>query len=399
MRIKAVPGDFAVTERADLALSPSGPWAVYRVDKVGMTSLQVQMRMAEQLGLPRDKVVFPALKDRQSIATQFACLPTGQSERIEGAGYGAQRIGYRSRPLGPADLRGNAFSIIVRDLSEQGASDLRRGLLRLATSGLPNYFDEQRMGSYAPRWGYIGKAILQRDAESALRAYLARPFLGDPRRVRAFKQEAQSLWPDWRAMMAAAPRPSNFRSVLTYLIDHPLGYRRALNLIPQRVLSIYLAAYQSYLWNRIVGAYLGQAYADYGTRTALLVVAERSLPVHADLAPDLEASLAAEQIALPNHRATYRSSTLRGIVSDTLRDEGLGLPDLKARILQRAYLPSGQRSVLLVPEELDVSDPAPDDRSGQCMLRVRFSLPRGSYATLVLNAAGALLDEPLEQRG
>ena len=111
---------------------------------------------------------------------------------------------------------------------------------------------------------HIARRILLRDAEGALRTYFTEEFAGDPRHVRAFKVAANAQWGDWQAIFDAAPRPSNFRSVLTYLRDHPPAgapspdtiYRKALNLINRRLLSLYLTAYQSLLWNRIVGRLL-----------------------------------------------------------------------------------------------------------------------------------------------
>lgn len=59
-----------------------------------------------------------------------------------------------------------------------------------------------------------------------------------------------------------APRPSNLRSVLTFLCDHPRDFRRALNLVIPRVLSLYLTTYQSALWNRIAAGYLQARLGD-----------------------------------------------------------------------------------------------------------------------------------------
>ncbi len=389
MRLKVIPGDFVVSELADLALLPESAWAVYRVRKVLRTTLEVQTELASCLHVPPAQVVFPALKDREAISIQFATLPRGLPEVLEGPGYEAQRIGYRARPLSPQDLRGNAFDVVVRALSPAVADALQQALQTLAEIGLPNYFGAQRFGSRAGDWGFVGKAILQRDAQGAVQAYLTRPFAGDPAPVGHFKRAAQSLWPDWPAIMAIAPRPSNFRSVLTYLQDHPTDFRRALNLVPQRVLSIYLAAYQSHLWNLIADAWLRLNYAQEQVPSSTIAIADVPLAYHRiRLAND---ALVSGSLPLPSHRATFQPPHLARIVADILEEEGLTANDLKARILTRAYLPQGQRHLLLWPRELAVDEPQPDERfAGNLKLRVRFALPSGSYATVLLDVAQAM---------
>ena len=391
MRIKVTPNDFIVEEQANLALERGGPWAVYRVRKVGLTTLQVQTRLASILKLSREKIVFPALKDREAITVQFATLPAGRANTIEGEHFIAQRIGFRQRPLSTSDLRGNAFAITMRDLDDSEATRLARRLADMSVQGLPNYFDAQRFGSYAPDWGFIGKAILRRDAKAALYAYFTQPFLRDPRPVRSFKRVAAPLWPDWSAMMDAAPRPSNFRSVLTYLVDHPEGYRKALNLIPQRLLSIYLSAYQSYIWNRVAAAFLAGVYDTDSARVVHVDIADESLPVHTELAPDIVMGLVSTYIPVPHHRVTFDSARVEDITLQILEEEGFLLTDLKARILRRAYLSKAKRRLLLLPQDVQVDAPTWDERfSGRLALSTRFALPRGSYATLVLKAAGSV---------
>jgi len=399
VRIKVVPGDFLVEEQVHLALTASGPWAAYRVRKVGLTTLEVQTRLAAMLKLSREQVIFPALKDKEAVAIQFAALPTGLAGVIEDVGFRAQRVGFLRQPLGPTDLRGNAFTILLRDLAEEEAARIARRLDELGRYGLPNYFDQQRFGSLTPDGDFIGKAIIRRDAEGALRAHFTQPFLGDPREVLAFKRAAATLWADWPAMLEAAPRPSNYRSVLTYLVGHPQDYRKALNLIPQRLLSLYLAAYQSYLWNRIAGAYLDPFYRRCGAQTLRLTIAGEALPLHAHLAGQHLAELSSLRIALPSHQATFQAE-VAGIAQEVLAAEGLALDDLKARILKKAYLAKGSRAVLLVPEEMRMAAPLADERfPGRLKLSVRFVLPPGSYATLVLKAASLPLPESGEGRG
>ncbi len=390
MRLKTVPEDFFVEELLRLpegALGKTdGPYALYRVWKRAATTLEVQARIARALRLPRAAVSFPALKDRDAVAVQHATVRVRALRtpaRTEGPGFTAERIGFLPRPLSPADLAGNRFTATVRDLERAEAETLGRRLQEAARQGLPNYFDEQRFGSRTVAGDLPGRRILLRDAEGALRAHLAEPQVGDPPWIRAFKQEAAAHWGDWRRLLDLAPRPSNYRSVLTFLCDHPDDFRRALNLVTPRLLSLYLAAYQSLLWNRIAARYLT---ALLGSPAGLLDIAGEPLPLFTGMADRLPAGL---EIPLPHHRARYEDPTLASIVADVLTVEGLALSDLKPRLLKRAYLPRDRRALCLRPTDVEVSDPLPDERfPGRWKVTLQFTLPPGAYGTLVLKACG-----------
>jgi tRNA pseudouridine13 synthase len=388
MRFKAQPEDFVVEELARLPLASTGDYAVYRVEKRDVTTLQVQTHIAAQLGRRSSDVSTPALKDKRSAAVQYLCLRGTGPVDLTGPGYRAILVGRSQRPLRPTDLTGNRFTVTLRDLSSAEASAIGEQLSQIARYGVPNYFDKQRFGSYcrdedAPD-RFIGKTILRRDAEGAIRAYLSHRFVGDPPAVRAFKVVARQHWGEWAFLLGEAPRPSNYRSVLTYLKDHPQGFRKALNLIPRRLLSLYLVAYQSYLWNRVAAGYLArQLSAD--TATPTLAILNLPLPVYFELPSTQHAMLSKLSISLPGHRAVYREPGLGDVVQEVLAEERLALNDLKARILKRAYLPKGSRPLLLHPTDVDCGEVEEDERfPGRKAVRVGFTLPRGTFATLVL---------------
>jgi tRNA pseudouridine13 synthase len=380
MRYRILPADFRVEEIIRLPVSPDGPYTLYRVHKIARTTLEVRSALARALGCPPAAVNFPALKDRHAVADQYASAHCAGPAELRGDGWTAHRAGNARRPLHPGDLRGNRFTVLLRDLAAAEAPALAVRLERLAQAGLPNYFDEQRFGSYSPGQEWVGKTILRGEAAGALRAHLGQEMAGDPAPVLAFKAQVRERWGDWAYLFSVAPGPSNFRSVLVFLRDHPAGFRRALNLVTPRVLSLYLAAYQSLLWNRLVGRFLQERAGP----TATIEIAGEKLPLYADLPAGLLAAWRDLFVPLPHHRAVY-ADPWGALFQQVLAEEGLQPADLKARLLRRAYLGRGKRALLLFPQEIAVLEEAADERfPGRRCLPVRFALPPGSYATLVL---------------
>ncbi len=384
MRLKHRPADFRVEELLG-PLPEGGEHTLYRIRKVGRTSLEVQEELARALGRPPRQVALPGLKDRHAVAVQYASVPGRGPARLRGPGWTAERVGTLGRPLSVHDLAANRFRLVLRDLDPEEAGALRRGMGRVAAGGIPNYFDEQRFGSYVPGEGFPGRRILERDAEGALRLYLAAVSRADPKEVRPFKAAAAVRWGDWAGLLEIAPRPSNYRSLLTYLKDHPTGFRHALNLVPDRILSLWLAAYQSWLWNRILARFL-EGVLPGPFRTVTILETPHPLPEGA-----VPAAIQTLKVPLPHHRVRWPRPELAAAAEAVLAAEGLAQEDLKARILKRAYLWKGRREAWLRPQEVAVGEPGPDEAfPGRWKVEVAFVLPPGSYATLTVRAARAL---------
>jgi tRNA pseudouridine13 synthase len=263
------------------------------------------------------------------------------------------------------------------------AEKLPEILAKMEQFGLPNYFDDQRFGSLT-KDGFIGKEILKRDAERVVHMYLAEPMVGDPKHIREFKQLVESHWGQWGFLLHQAPRPSNFRSVITYLKDHPHEYRKATNLIQDRLLSIYLAAYQSWVWNLIVAQFLERdESAPYsieiaGTRFPLLEPTEQTAEL-VDLLVDRPRLTA-------NYEGLFAESA-----QAVFEAEELEIRDFKARILRRVYLSKGERPIWFMPTDVSVEKAVEDDvYKNRWKTIVRFTLDSGRYATLIMKVAAGL---------
>jgi tRNA pseudouridine13 synthase len=133
-----------------LPLTPEGGFAVYRVRKRGVTTLNVQAQMARALGVTQSAVLFPVLKDKDAVTVQHVAVRGPGPARLTGKGFRAEYLGRVPHPLGPADIIANRFTIVLRDLSDAEGARIQERSAQVARFGLPNYFGQQRFGSLAP---------------------------------------------------------------------------------------------------------------------------------------------------------------------------------------------------------------------------------------------------------
>jgi tRNA pseudouridine13 synthase len=79
--------------------------------------------------------------------------------------------GYKNRfvpnGLTLGDLKGNHFTIVLRDVKGATESDLEASLQSLKTNGYLNYFGMQRFGTSTVLTHTIGCAIMKKDYELA----------------------------------------------------------------------------------------------------------------------------------------------------------------------------------------------------------------------------------------
>lgn len=175
--VKANPEDFVVIE--DLGYRPDGDGeqVLVRIRKTGCNTRFVAEALAKFAGIhPRD-VSFAGMKDRHAVTEQWFCLRIPGKETPDLSAFALEgcevlESARHRRKLRTGALQGNAFTLILRQISDREAVEQR--LQQIALSGVPNYFGEQRFGHegnnllMARRWAANEIRVKERNKRSFL---------------------------------------------------------------------------------------------------------------------------------------------------------------------------------------------------------------------------------------
>ncbi|MBX6315941.1 MAG: tRNA pseudouridine(13) synthase TruD, partial [Isosphaeraceae bacterium] len=303
-------------------------------------------------------------------------------------------LGRLPHPYGPQHFRGNRFSLVLRDLSRAAAARAKRAIEELPRDGLPNYFDNQRFGSVGFSGGFIAEAWLKGDHERALWLAIAEPTPSDRPDTKQEKATLRASWGHWAEAKARLER-SHARSIVSYLVDHPTDFRGAFARLRRDLRSLYFSAYQSYLWNRMLGRLIEKT-----TRPEQRVPLDFKIgtfPLHRGLDPDQAAMLASWRIPLPAARTPLPEGPARDLALEVLSELGLKWEDLRIKHLKDVFFSKGTRAALFFPENLTHALAADDLYPGRRKLTLTFELPKGAYATLVVKRLTDAAGEPDEE--
>ncbi|MBN1140921.1 MAG: tRNA pseudouridine(13) synthase TruD [Deltaproteobacteria bacterium] len=249
---KAAAEDFQVEEIPCYLPSGVGEHLFIEVEKRNLTTLDLVRQLARQCGVRERDIGYAGLKDARGVTRQWLSLPASEAGGKIAAENGRFRIltirRHRNK-LRLGHLRGNRFRIRIRN-TKTGALELATAILReLEQKGVPNTFGPQRYGALGNS-SEIGGALLREDFEGAVRE-----LLGPPERIRdpRWRQGAQRFAEgDLEGALGVLPQACHHERRIVQALLAGRSHRQALLALPQRLLRLYLAAYQSELFDRIV---------------------------------------------------------------------------------------------------------------------------------------------------
>jgi len=382
MKVKQTTEDFSVEELTDMAPAGQGDFALYRLDKRSWSTPDAIAAIRRRWRIDLYRVSYGGLKDRHAHTIQFFTILRGPNRNLKHHDISVRYLGQVPKAFTSKDIRANRFGVTIRDLEPSKIAAVEQALAEVRDQGVPNYFDDQRFGSVGPSQEFIGKALVRGDFEKALQLALTAHYEHDRGPDKRVKAVLRKRWGDWAACKEELPR-SHARNLADYLASHPGDFRGAVVRLRPEMHGLYLSAFQSHLWNRMLARWLEiHCRPDQRTMVQLRI---GDLPMHRDLEPPQLAEFAALQLPLPSSRQKLDETDPRKpIVDAVLAEEGLQLNQLQVKGIREMFFSKGERAALCQPAGLR-HESGPDERIPEKMkVRLHFDLPRGAYATLVI---------------
>jgi tRNA pseudouridine13 synthase len=378
-RLRDRPEDFVVEEVPLYEFSGGGDHALLFVEKTGIPTAEAVRRMSRALGLRESDFGFAGHKDARAVTRQWFSvprLPEKDAWGLRAPGLKLLDVTRHGNRLKVGHLRGNRFEITVRGAAE-GAEQRAGAILEvLSRRGVPNYFGEQRFGSRG-RSDLVGREMARGSADGALRELLGSP------RPQDSDREARERFAagDYAGALALWPRRDRFARKALAVLRAGGGPEAALRAWPKRLRFLFVSACQSRLFNAVLAARSGRLDRLEAGDLAYL---HRNGAVFAVGDPAAEAPRAADfEISPSGPMFGYKVPLAAGVPGEierrVLADSGLEPEGFRSKLALRAR---GERRALRVP--LDSPAVESTEGEGERVLRLRFGLPAGSFATSVL---------------
>ncbi len=388
MKLKQTPADFRVEELTDVTPGAAGQFAFYRLDKVGWNTSDALNAIRRRWKLDWKRVGYGGLKDRHADTSQYITIARGPAENLEHQRIRLVYLGQVPEPFSSQNITANRFAITLRALTPAAEKRAIAAAGEVQSTGVPNYFDDQRFGAINADRRFVAREMVGGNFEEALKLALAAPYDFDRAAEKKEKLALREHWGDWPTCKANLPR-SHARSLVDYLVTHPTDFKGAVARLRPELKGLYLSVYQSDLWNRILGRWIRERFPADAISAVELRLGDFPVPVR--IPENLRETWESLSLPLPSARLKPPpDADWLPIVTAVLAEDGLTLEKLKVPGMDKPFFSKGDRTGSLRPSALSW-EPGDDELNrGRRKLLLRFDLPRGCYATMIVKRVTAV---------
>jgi len=357
--IKEQVNDFIVQEMASHDTG-EGDHLIVKLRKQNMTTLQAINKLSKMLHISRKRIGYAGNKDKRAITEQYISIQGVSEEDVRQVftdEFDLEVIG-KGGNIGLGNLVANRFEITVRNLNlpVENIRNFALNTVEEMDGKMPNYFGEQRFGSARPITHQVGRLILKGDYEEAVWTYIAKPYESEYKSIRKVRKD---LW-ETREVEGAAERiPEKFqyeKTLLYHLTKNPGDYQGAIKRLPEGLQTLFIHAYQSWIFNRVLSQLVEEGWYD-----------EKY------------------EIPLVGYKTDLKDNRPENIIEEILEEEEVSQEDFRMQDMPDLRSEGSYRRAFADFRNFDIMDIEEDDLNmGKNKMTVKFDLPKGCYATVFL---------------
>ena len=249
--IKYDPESFIVNEiPVQIPEKADGKYTILQIRLTNWDTNKFLMHLADRLHISNKRITYAGTKDKTGITTQYFCIHLPGNIEINNLSIKDADIlsSFRTdHMIKLGDLLGNEFIIGIKSC-EDNTEKINETINQIINNrGFPNFYGFQRFGSIRANTHKIGKLILQNRYSDAVKLYIYDPEF-DTEEFRKHYGETG----DAELALREFPDYLTFERSLLGYIAREKTHDNAFSVFPRNLSMLFIHAYQSYLFNRIL---------------------------------------------------------------------------------------------------------------------------------------------------
>ena len=351
-------------------------YPLYLLKKEGIDSFHAIWEVELTTGL---KLKAVGLKDAKAVTSQYVSSLRKRKDaqaRIITKQCAMDLVGYTSKPITKGKLIGNRFTITITGFTSGTVERSIREFEEINIKNrIANFYGYQRFGSARAVTHLVGRELIKRNFRKAIELYLCYPGKYDSKEIMEMRDACKDV-SNFQKILKILPLQMDLERILLLELASSNEPIRALRKLPITVRRLFVHAYQSYLFNRVLSNAIKEGY-DIGSSKSgdvCFCFGRNTIPEIKRFDEDLdELQLPAIPMVGYAFRDDNRLSSLMKVI---MEEENVSKNDFYVKELQEVSVEGGFRTASLLCSQFSHT-------LGES-LELRFILNKGCYATVLL---------------
>lgn len=370
----------------------------FSLQKYNLSTNAALRKISNLTGINIRSFFYSGLKDKRAITVQnFSVIGNPIKELLKIKEQDLILFNFRkAKKIFIGEHLGNYFKIIIRGIKKP-TTDFYENFDDIKDKGFLNYFGYQRFGTIRPISHLIGKSILKKDFESAIKKYLIIRSKHEGNEMFKIRKSIEEDWPNLDPKIINNI-PDNLyfeKELVKKLINSNLDFKQIMfSTFNPNLVMLFVHAYQSFIFNNILSErFKSEKYEiklgdyiiilDYSGLPSrkIILVKDKNFGVLKGLVNNKMAVLG---IPLIGANISKDKILEQYDIKSVLKDDNLHLDDLEFNVNQEMEILGGFRPAFIFPDKLDYQLFINKSGATDNKIEVKFSLPKGTYATILL---------------